>query len=149
MEKRVFSLYGRSDLFWDVANRAFYMAVALGFVYMSWRDPVWRWGWLVMVALAVFLAWYTYVSRRNARLEISDEGLFVMSRRRLGYRLRWDAITSCSVTPAARSLDVPFLQAVVTDSHRHRVAISGWCPDAAEILEILKQHLPETVFVSR
>jgi hypothetical protein len=149
VEKRVFSLTDTADLVYSAVNTVVFMALATLALWDSWHDPVARYTWAAGLVVLMLVQWWWYVSRRDAKLEVSEEGLFIMSRRGLGHRLRWDDVTSCRVTPAPRWRDWPFMKVILSSSPRRVIVIPGWCPGAAEIISILKQRLPESVFEAR
>ena len=88
--------------------------------------------------------WLFYVSTQAGKLEISDESLFLARRPGIGSRIRWDAITSVRIhehSDAAR-----LWLATIEDSYGRVVRIPRPCQDSADVLDILKQRLPENVF---
>jgi len=92
----------------------------------------------------ILFGWWSYVFPPGGRIEISDEGLFLTRRRGVGYMLRWNAIMSVRLhehSSAAR-----LWSAIIEDSNGRVVKVPRKCQYSGEIVEILRQHLPETVF---
>lgn len=147
MEKREFPLFC-SDDWLQIASKAFCAVVATLCLPLA-HTLTER---LVISGLIVFglaLVTWEYCVFRSRKIEISDEGLTVLSLPGKAVRIEWDGVSKCHVHSAARWTGQPFTAAVLSYPRGRALRIWGSCPDAAEILAILKQHLPESVFVTR
>lgn len=141
MEKRVFALSPKRNrcaeiLIWLCAG-------CNGLVmWLFWHNGMILW-WQFGIPMFL-MAWLFYVSPQASQLEISDEGMSLKQQRGVGYLLRWDAITSVRIhthSDAAR-----LWLAVIKDSYGRVVRIPRMGQDSAEVLNILKQRLPESAF---
>lgn len=151
MEERVFSLLGTSDLLLGVANRLFYLVVLAVITVSSWKDSgmIARLGMLALLLLVFVLIVWFVLAERSRRLNVSEDGFTVTWWPRGQTCVPWEAVLSCQLWPASRSSDQPFQRVNLQYSRWRALTIWGSCPDAAEILDILKQRLPEQVFETR
>ena len=151
MEKRVFSLYARKGIPLAMADRVLYLTLLGVMAAVGWRGSGTIAHILIVTLLALALANTVRfaVSVKHRTLEVSDEGLTLLTWPRSCTRIGWDAVRSCDIWLGSQYDREPFQQVIVHYSRWKAIWISGACPDAAEILDILKQRLPESVFVTR
>jgi hypothetical protein len=149
VEKRVFSLYGRKDLLWLIGARIFLIVLASVFVAFHSSEAFGRCVFTAFATFALVAVCLMYRTERSEMLEVSDEGLVWTAWPNRVLSIGWDAIVCCKVDKASESADRPFIKAIVNYSRWNYITIPGSCPDAADILEILKQRVPESVFVAR
>lgn len=143
MEKRVFVLSPKQSRRSVIAISVWCAAIAGMGLWLSCHDDGFR-VWQMILAPMLFWGWWISVFRQTSTLEISDEGLHLTLRRGVGYLLRWDAITS--VRLHEHSAAARLWSAVVEDSLGHVVKVPRKCQDSAEIIQILQQRLPDSVF---
>lgn len=143
MDRRDFVLYPKRSRRWIIAVSLLF-AVQVGFViWLFWLDRSF-YVWLPILMQAFFATMAAFSPSRTDKLEVSDEGLFLTRRRGIGYLLRWDAVTS--VRLHEHSTAARLWSAIIEDSNGRVVKVPRACQDKAEIVEILKQRLPEGVF---
>lgn len=154
MERRVFSLS-------SIEERRFVIGYLVLFGIL-WGVPLWldhhshfrpglHWARAITIGLLCAVCALRYWSNRVRTLEVTDDGLVMRSWLRKPLHIRWDMVTSVKkgYEMLSFSLGERFDSAVVRAVDGHRIAIPGTSPNSHEIIDILKQRLPESVFVAR
>lgn len=142
MEKRVFELKPRRSKRFVIAFATICAAFFVGWTWLWWHQRN-QW-WMIPNAWALIWTSHSLLFPQGGKLEVSDQGLFLTVTRDLGYLLRWDAIRSVRIhenSNAARRWSV-----IVEDSLGHVVRVPRKCRATTEILGILRQRLPDSVF---
>ena len=142
VEKREYVLSHKRSRRWVIAVGLLFTAeVGLGiWLFCLSRNLT---VWLPFVAQAFGGTLLALTPAQAGRLAVSDDGLYYAKRRGIGYTLRWDSISSVRVhehSDASR-----LWSAIIEDSQGHVVRIPRTCPDSAEIVDIVKKQVPETV----
>jgi hypothetical protein len=143
VEKRAYVLSPRPSRRAVIAASVWFAAAAGVALWLLYHGHGHR-TWLAIILPMLVWGWWSSVFPRGSKLEISDDGLFLTLRRGVGYMLRWSAITSVRIHE--QSAAARFWSAIIEDSNGHVVKIPRKSQDKAEIIEILKQHLPESAF---
>lgn|GEM_PF-1728676 len=151
MEKRVFSLFGAQERNWSIGYGVLSCLYAGFGLRIFWHDRSLRYAWMAMLIAMVVANVLRYVYCRSRQLEVSDQGLVMRSWLRKPVSIDWDAVTSVNrgYQVVSFRLYKHYLSAVVKDVAGHRIAIPGTSANSHEIIDILKQRLPESVFETR
>ena len=151
MEKQAFSISSIGERRGIIATGISSVVILFVGLWTSRNELGWCWLWIALIPFAFLIYRRYYLGERNRRLEISDAGLFVTSGQRQETHLDWNDIKSVEICnhPAFWNPDFKFTYAVVYGSNSRRsIYIPGTCPDAEEIIALLKQRLPASVFQS-
>jgi hypothetical protein len=145
MEKRVFSLASTEEKRLSIG-----LAVACGLMSMSVafeRHEFYLWTFPLVSALWAI----RYMSNRVRKLELSDQGLMMKRFLLKPVSIDWNMVSSVKRGYEVLSFSggKRFDSAVVRAVGGQSIAVPGTSPNASEILDILKQRLPESVFVAR
>jgi hypothetical protein len=145
VEKQVFSLASREEKRFVIGYLLLWTFLIVGNLW--WR-PHYRIIAALEVALLLAVMALRYWSNRVRKLEVSDQGLVMKSWLRKPVSIDWNMVSSVKrgYEVLSFSLNKRFLSAVVKDVAGQRIAITGTSRDSAEIIDILKQRLPESVF---
>ena len=121
------------------------MSALLGYLT---HDPQRLYAGLVTVALIHAACWANLRANKIRKLEINDQGLLLERWLCKPVSIDWSAIIAVHVVAEPYgACHGP--SALVRDDAGHRILIHCLCRDSKEIVEALRQHLPESVFVAR
>lgn len=153
MDKRVFSLTDKSRVIFLLLSSMWWIAwLGLNLTIGHRLHDPWRWySSLSTLALLVLVYSAAMWAERVRYLEISDQGLMLRRWLLRPVSISWDLINSIKRSQEVQSFRLfrQYESAVIRDVAGQRIAVPSGCRNAAEIIEILKQRLPESVFVSR
>ena len=151
MEKRVFSLSSVEERH-SIIGYSVMLGLVWGFLLsVLWRDPGYHFGYGGLLLLTFVIQSLRYWSNRVRKLEVSEQGLVMKSWLRKPVSIDWNLVSSVKrgYEVASFRLSKRFLSAVIRDVAGKQIAIPGTCRDSAEIIDILKQRLPDSVFQAR
>lgn len=148
MEKRVFSLASREEKRYAIGFLVLWTFLIVGNLW--WR-PGYRWIAALEVALLFIIMAWRYWSNRMRRLEISEQGLVMISWLRKPVSIGWEAISKIKIGPEMLSFSVNkrYDSALITSIDGNYIFISGTNRDAPALIDILKQRLPENLFEAK
>lgn len=150
MEKRVYSLSKSSEKELLAVALIGYlpilgMSVLLGYLT---HDPQYIYVGFVTVVFLHAVCWANLRANKMRKLETSDQGLLLERWLCKPVGIDWSAIIAVHVVAEPYgACHGP--SALVRDDAGHRILIHCLCRDSKEIVEALRQHLPESVFVAR
>ena len=153
MEKRVFSLSSVEERRFVIGYLVL-LGPILGFLlwvtYHFHIRPGLYGAAVTIGALCVTCA-VRYWSNRTRKLEVSEQGLVLRSWLRKPVIIDWNMVSSVKrgYEVLSFSLNKKFLSALIRDVSGQQIAIPGTSHNSAEIIDILKQRLPESVFQAR
>lgn len=148
MEKRVFSLTSVKEQLWTAGLYVFLyiMLAVVPAARSGW--PRFRYHLVGAALLYAALGILAFLRERNRELEMTDEGLVVTTWRARPQLVPWEQVRSCRIVRNPGTQRRPFERILIYYSRWRCIPVLASCPDAAAILDALRQRLPESVFVA-
>lgn len=148
MEKRGFSFRRKETEISNVIVGAILILIVI--CWFRHRENDWS-AYIPAMALAAGIAWtclQQYMWSRSQSLEISDQGLRETGWPKRVFRLDWNQINSVEIARKPRYLrGYDYIE--ILNSAKRGIRIPGTPGDNAEIMNILRQRLPEGMFLER